>query len=104
VNEIWFSHDYDKLPKNWKDSMVVLISVCEIDCRILRSNPSFLKYDTKIRDMDDFYDISFNVGITLLFYHPGANMIFTTIRSYTNEKYRYYFDLIGEEFTMRRRY
>jgi hypothetical protein len=100
--KIWFSHDYDKLPESWEGSMAVLISVSNIDSKLLKSNPSFEKYDTKFRNENDFYPLNFEDGILLLFYHPGANTIFTTIRSFNPEKYQYYYGLIGEEFTLRR--
>lgn len=101
-NQIFFSHDYEKLPKLWENSDAILISVCEIDKNILDNNPSFKDYDTKFRDLEGQYILNFQLGITLLFYHPESNMVFTTIRKYSNEKFRYYYDLIGEPFVLKK--
>ena len=102
MNLIKFSHDYDKLPVNWDGSLVVLMSVCNTDSKILGNNPGFVNYDTKFRNHNNFYDLNFEDGIILLFYHPGSHSIFTTIRSFNPEKYQYYYDLIGKEFRLRR--
>jgi len=104
LNQIWFSHDYDKLPLTWENSLAILISVCEIDKNILEENQDFKGYDTKIRGKAAFYELNFDIGITLLFYHPYSRSIFTTIRSYSNQKFKYYFDLIGEKFELKRNF
>ena len=104
--EIWFSNDYKKLPLKWENSEAVLLSVCETDKNILLNQQEFLKYDTEIRGVQDpeYYPINFQLGIILLFWHKESKQIFTTIRSYSNEKFTYYFDSIGEKFFLRRRY
>ena len=102
MNQIKFSFDYEKLPEIWEDSMAVLVSVCNIDSQILDDNPSFLKYDTKHRGHNQFYEINFFDGILLLFYHPNSNSVFTTIRSFNPGKFQYYYDLIGKEFNLKR--
>jgi len=102
MNKIWFSNDYEKLPKDWMESKCYLISVCKVKLSEFDSNaPAFLYFDTKFREGDQNYEIHFNDALILVFYHPDSNKLFSTIRSFKEEKFKYYSNLISKEFTMK---
>lgn len=100
MNEIKFSHDYEKLPYGWEDSIATLLSVtyCPDIQKLKETHPKFIEYDTTFRNEIGSYDLDFREGIILVFIKDYK--VFTTIRSYTIKKYAYYSKLIWKDVKM----
>ena len=103
-----FSEDYYKLPKEWNGTQAKLIAVYPEDIdKLKKSTPSFIKYDTQIREDKSyltlkprFYDLNFKDGLILMFIHYNSGIPFTTIRKNYKEKFEYYVNAIGENFIL----
>ena len=93
MKKIKFSHRYDKLLE--MASTPTLIQVLKIHYNDL--SEYMLRYDATISDSDEMYPVP-KCELILLIFQSSKNMIFTTIRRYTPEKFRYYKDAEGEIF------
>ena len=104
LNKLKFSHDYEKLPKYWEDTIALLLGVARIaDMDSLKlCIPQLIKTDTMFRGEEGHYSLDFKEGIILSFFHLNSNTLFTTIRRYTPEKFKYYKLNTGEIFEMKR--
>jgi len=83
-----------KLPMKWDSTQAILIGVQYITNmdRFKMRLPQLIRADTMFRGEEGFYPLDFDEGILLTFFHLGQNSsgLFTTIRRFTEEKYRYY--------------
>ncbi len=106
LHKIKFSHDYDKLPRVWEGTQAILFGVVYVDSMIDLQNrlPELIKKDTKFRGEEGSYrfPLSMDSALILTFYHVNTGTLFTTIRSYNEEKDEYYRSQIGETFLMER--
>lgn len=96
--KIKFSHWYSKMPNCLRNGdKVQLLEVFKKDFEDL--GYKFIWYDTLRRNSSDRYNLP-EAGpaiILLLHYH---NDIFTTVRRYTDDKYNYYTENIGNDFVV----
>lgn len=102
MNTIKFSHEYYKL-KEWPTyggvqpvpfSSAILLDV--IPVRLEDLSPAFLDWDT-----EGLYKLpEAGYYLLLLFAPPYCNQLFTTLRRDTEEKFAYYKNRIGQEFTI----
>jgi len=105
MNQIKFSHDYWKLPKDANGKQAKLLHIEPIELE--RQNASYLIYDTHIREPEDyrdshpkiqrFYELP-KAGYYLLLLFSCEGMIFTTLRRYSVEKEKHYRSKISEKF------
>lgn len=105
MNVLKFSHDYMKLPMFWDGTQALLIGVMHIpDMGVFRGRyPQVIAEDTLFRaEHEDYYQLTFNEGVLLTFFHFNSHRIFTTIRRYTDEKYKYYLRSEMETFELKR--
>ena len=98
MKEIKFSHQYDKLLG--MSSTPKLIQVLKIRYNDL--SKEMIEYDTKIYESDypwkeDYYKLP-KTDLILLIFQSDRNMIFTTIRRFTEKKFEYYKKAVGEYF------
>ena len=101
MKNIKFSEDYEKLPLNWIGTQAILISVTPHKISKLKmAVPSFIYYDTKFRNKNDFYIFDFEDCLILTFIHINTGKPFTTIRRNYMEKFEYYINSIGETFSL----
>ena len=101
MKAIRFSHDYLKLPLNWKNSTAILVGALHEQVKNIKLYyPMLLKYDTEFRGEKGSYGIKFEDAIVLTFIHVHTGMPFTTIRPYDHEKMMYYQSSIAEPFEM----
>lgn len=93
MDEIKFSHQYDKL---WGQDKGLLIRVDIVDVTTLA--PELVEYDTRylVGDTYEYYPLPVVGDVIVLTLLGNHRIPFTTIRSYTDEKYRYYNDGIGK--------
>lgn len=97
---IKFSHTYDKLLDSYNDVITEAILLQVIEVEIADLSFAFLDYDT---DSGKFKLPKTGKYIMLIFLKPyclhekGMNL-FTTLRRYTQQKFEYYYDLIGQTF------
>lgn len=99
MHVIKFSHDYEKLPVNWINTKAILMgaAITEKD-KLL---PAFVYYDTKIAGTNEYYQLP-NGKIIVLFFKHETGAIFTTIRRWSEEKWKYYQEVILEQFEMKK--
>jgi len=99
-----FSHDYEKLPPNWDGTQAVLVGILYIPDleQFKNSFPQLFLTDVKFRGEEGEYQFDFNEGILLTFYHLNSNIFFTTIRRYTEDKYRYYESSLSLTFSLQK--
>lgn len=103
IKKLKFSHDYDKLPLQWKKTKAVLIGVFRVTMGWLQQMPAFLRYDTKIRRKEEFYhldNLSSGEWLILSFIHIDSGKPFTTIRRAYPAKEAYYMSSLGETFIL----
>lgn len=100
--QIKFSSDYNKLPRNWEGDMAVLLGLSHIeDFDSIRSMAmNFVEYDTQFYNSNESYPIGFREAIILFFWDITKGKLFTTIRRYTPEKFKYYSSNFGQLFEM----
>lgn len=87
-----FSHDYEKLPLNWKGTNAILLSVLyvpDLDY-FTRKFPGLVRMDTKFRNEEGIYILDFKQSIILVLWHVKSSTLFTTIRKFDDEKLRHY--------------
>jgi len=101
MKKIRFSHLYLKFKHSCIDAEVppssaVLLEVFVADTSKLHD--SFIMYDTAYEEngLLQYYELPKGKVIVLLFKSGG--LVFTTIRRFSREKYRYYLDSRGEMF------
>lgn len=106
MNKLKFSHDYNKLPVQWDGTQAILIGVQRIgDMNKFKLRlPQLIKADTTFRGEDGSYPLTFREGVLLTFFHLNSSKLFTTIRQFTEDKYRYYEEEAGEVFELMRVY
>lgn len=92
MNKIKFSHDYMKFPITWEGTQAILIGIQHITNMdtFKKRLPQLVKVDTEFREETGNYLLTFKEGILLTFFHLNSSWLFTTIRRFTEEKYRYY--------------
>lgn len=101
MKEIKFSHDYEKLPRNWEGTQAILLAVEPSNVEeVKRRFPQLIEYDTKLRGKNEHYKLNFDEGILLIFCHINTGIIFMTIRKHTTDKYAYYHHAKAETFVM----
>ena len=101
MNQIKFSHDYEKLPLNWEGSQATLLEIKSYTIAyLMKICPKFLEYDTKIRGKDEHYKFTFDDALILFFVHNDTGLPFTTIRRFYGTKFDYYMDQRGHPFLM----
>lgn len=100
MNKIKFSSDYHKLPFNSNGTQAKLIGISTANVKYLKQAlPQFINYDTRKRCKGtEHYDLNFEVCIVLTFIHINSGLPFTTIRRYTDSKYKYYKDMEWKTF------
>lgn len=109
--QIKFSHEYTKFPEDVTRHSVKLIDIFVTEERKL--SPEFRLYDTQYQEYESYDTIGMPLGIMRHKYYPlpkgkvmvlllltDANELFTTIRQYIPEKYRYYYVNVGETFNI----
>lgn len=94
VNEIKFSHKY---PKLWGQTSAILMNIYIMGTEELSDN--MIVYDTKISD-GNYYKLP-KGKVIVLYFHGGDGIPFTTIRRYTEMKFKYYQSKLREEFNIR---
>jgi hypothetical protein len=102
VNTIRFSSDYQKLPVGWEGTSAVLMGIDFLSKEDLK-NPkfkAFLDYDTSFRGKEGKYVLPDDDCLILFFFHPGKNVVFTTLRRCTEEKWAYYENRLFDSFTL----
>lgn len=98
MNEIKFSHDYEKLPINFNGRHARLLDIRNI--KLEEQSPAFLEFDTRIRG-GGHYDLPKSGDyLLLLFELVMGGGFFTTIRRRTDEKEKYYRARKGAVFTL----
>lgn len=103
MKTIKFSEDYEKLPKNWEGTQAVLFGVSLWSIDTLKTRiPQFIEFDTKYRGKEGYYNLDFDNGLVLTFFHLNTRTFFVTIRRFTIEKEDYYRKLVGDTFQMER--
>jgi len=95
MRPVSFSHTYRKMCADVLTEHTYLIGLQKIDIEKLPEG--FLKYDSEYSEMGKtgWYELPKGEVLVLLLY-TVANGVWTTIRSYNEEKYEYYKSLIGE--------
>lgn len=91
--KIKFSHKYVKFPKLYTPSQ--LIEIFKVHFRDLHNE--FLNYDTKTLIDGAYYKLPDDYLIVLILLADN-NRLWTTIRRYTEVKYKYYEKNIGSFF------
>jgi len=98
LNQIKFSHDYDKLPANVK--WATLLEVLPVRLENLHS--PFIEYDTSWLDtatgQEGNYPLPKKGSYLLLLFLSEDGELFTTLRRETVEKKRHYTANIGNSF------
>lgn len=89
--KIKFSSDY---PKLWGQKKAILFATKLVDGNKL--HPDLIEYDTKNTN-GKYYPLPKTMLIQLIFL-GNKDIPFCTLRRYTHSKYKYYHDLIGQEF------
>lgn len=98
-----FSSDYKKLPLVWRGTQAELLSV--VLCDVEDANkycPAFVRFDTAYRGKKGNYKLDFKEAILLVFIHRNTGRVFTTVRKYSDKKFSYYRNAIGESFLLKR--
>jgi hypothetical protein len=101
--KIAFSHDYYKLPEKWEGTTAVLLGVTKTKVSSLECwHTSLTEWDTAYRGEVGHYDFGkMDDCLLLFFFHAQPKpMIFTTIRSFNENKLSYYQGSIGDLFEM----
>jgi hypothetical protein len=91
MNIITFSHKYEKLKDLNNNDSIKLLEV--INVKLENLSNCFLTYDT-----DGVYKLPKKGNYLMLIFEKGLGDIFTTLRSYSDAKERYYTSNIGEFF------
>lgn len=102
MNVIKFSHQYSKLPKKLPFE-ATLVQV--LRCHYRDLSECFKKYDTEFISVDEpfYYTLPDKelIVLVLLFVDCedifDVDVLFTTVRSYDEEKFRYYKGLEGQK-------
>lgn len=97
MKQIKFSHDYWKLPSKIRLSgkgVAILLQVIKIHFNELST--WFKNYDTYY--FDNHYELPNTDLILLLLRTKDTPELFTTIRRYTQNKWKYYKELEGQSF------
>jgi hypothetical protein len=68
--------------------------------RISRLSSAFLQYDTRFTGDRGFYNLDGYSEIILLMFADASGTAFTTLRPYTPDKWKYYSEQIGQQFTV----
>ncbi len=98
MNQIKFSHHYQKLHKIDTSKPVTLVEIVPTSTNILSS--SFLEYDTvywKNGEMHH-YALPLDMECLILLFVDSNGTMFTTIRRATEKKISYYLNSIGDAF------
>lgn len=103
MDVIYFSHIYEKMPREEDGSIVKQSQLIEVFIEDLnKMSKIFLDYDTKYLDKKGeikYFNLSEGKYIILLLKHKDR--LWTTIRKWTKEKEEYYRSKIGEIFTIK---
>lgn len=98
IPTIKFSHRYFKMPNLEYDKFHYLIGASVIHYKDLPK--LFIDYDTIYYDNETknatYYELPKTVLIVLTLFSGNSMTVWTTVRRYTEEKYRYYQKLIGQ--------
>ena len=88
--KIKFSHEYDKLPRTWKQQETWIVHASEVDLEKLPKD--FLYYDTAYTEhgLTGHYDLPKKGKFILLLLFQPPRGLFTTLRRWTTEKWKYY--------------
>ena len=93
MNQIKFSHQYEKMPDDVHLSTALLLEV--LSANSVDLSEIFTLYDTKIKGKEDFYKLP--RGKLLILLLLSGNRLWTTIRRQTDEKEVYYRSLRGQQ-------
>lgn len=97
--EILFTKWLQKLVAIDTSQPVTLIHVSPT--RVARLSGEFLRYDTRFTGDRGFYDLTGLDHIILLMFMDSSGAIFTTLRTITEPKLKYYQSMLGRSFKVR---
>ena len=100
MKKLKFNADYAKLSEGWQGTEAVLIEASFLPKGWIKGCPEFVEYDTRFRGEEGNYALPDDDLIMLVFLHKKSQTVFTTLRRYTMEKFKYYEGAVYETFEL----
>ena len=98
THTIRFTHSLTKLSWIKKNHPVTLLHASKTN--LSKLSGAFLRYDTRFATRAGYFNLEGLDHIILLLFEDIEGTLFSTIRSFSPDKFKYYSDLVGSQFAI----